>query len=115
EYKRGNPVEATTFNKRALAILERALGPDHPHVGRCSLKQGKICCACGHVEDADTSFKEAIRICKKTAPNDLAGLAKILEEYAGMLRTEGRAAEAEPYEARARSLREMTGRATAPK
>jgi hypothetical protein len=65
--------------------------------------------------DADTFFKEALRICETTAPNDRAGLAKILEEYAGVLRKEGRAAEAEPYEARARSLRGTTGRATAPK
>ncbi len=62
-YTKGKYVEAEPLYKRALAIVEKALGPEHPYV------------------------------------------AKILANYAALLRKTGRGTEASKLEARAKAIR----------
>ena len=62
---------------------------------------------------AESCCKQALSVYEKAPDADPAAYAKALDEYAAVLRKTDRTAEAEKFEARARSLREKAGQADA--
>jgi tetratricopeptide (TPR) repeat protein len=104
-YARGRYAEAEPMFRRALAIEEKTYGSEHPRVG-CSL----ACLAytyqgMGDLARAEVHYRRALAIREKCLPAVPADVAGILQNYAVLLRSTGRSAEAAAMEARERSLR----------
>ncbi len=99
--------EAEPVYKRALAIFETALGPDHPHVGASLNKLANLYRAQGgrHYEAAPF-FKRALAIMEKALGPNHPNVAKSLENYAALLRETGRGAETHKMDARAKAIRD---------
>ncbi len=57
--------------ERALKIVEKAFGPDHPNVASCVNNLGSVLKDLGHLPDAKASFERALRIGEKAfGPDD---------------------------------------------
>ena len=89
----GNHAEAERLYRRALAIKERAQGPDHPDVGM-TLNNLAVCCtAQGRFVEAEAFYQRALAIFEATLGPDHPHVAACRENYA-LLRETGRASEA---------------------
>jgi tetratricopeptide (TPR) repeat protein len=63
--------DAEPLYKRSLAILERALGPDHPDIATSLNNLAAMYGAQGREADAEPLYKRALAIREKTtAPSD---------------------------------------------
>lgn len=56
--------------ERALAIDEKAFGPDHPNVARDVNNLGSVLKALGDLPAARAAFERALKIMEKYAPNN---------------------------------------------
>lgn len=103
----GQYAAAEPYLTRALAIKEKLLGSDHREVGLSLRHLASLYMAQERYEQAEPLLRRALAIREREAED--GDLAKILEEYAGLLRKTNRAAEAEPLEERARKMRTSLG------
>ncbi len=88
-YNQGKYTEAEPLYKRALPIVEKALGPED---------QGKYA-------EAEPLVKRALAIFENALGPEHPDVAASLENYAALLRETGRSAEAAKLEARAKAVR----------
>ncbi len=107
----GRYAEAEPLYKRALAIREKALGPDHPDVGTLAQQPGRAvpeprAATPRPSRSTSARSRSARRRWAPTTPMSAPSLNNLAELY----RAQGRYAEAEPlYQARARHPREGAG------
>ncbi len=97
-------VEAAT--KRALAIREQALGPDHPDVAASLNNLAHVYERVGRYADADGLFQRAIEIWEKALGPNNPLLATSLLNLASVYADEGRFDEAEALYKRSLGIRE---------
>jgi tetratricopeptide (TPR) repeat protein len=101
----GNYVEAVSFYKRALTILEKALGPEHPDVATSLNNLAGLCRILGNYTEAERHYQRALTVWEKALGPEHPNVAQCLENYAVVLRKMHREAEAVVLEARAQAIR----------
>jgi tetratricopeptide (TPR) repeat protein len=104
--KRGRYPEAQPLNERALAIREKALGPDHLEVAESLNDLAKIHWQRGRYAEAQGMHERALAIRAKALGPDHPKLAESLNNLAILHREQGRLAEAQPLHERALAIRE---------
>ncbi len=95
--------EAELLCKRALAIKEEALGPNHPDVAVSLNNLAGLYHTLGRYKEAEPRYKRALAVMEAT----LSGhpyINETLMSYAALLRATNRPNEAEKLEARAEAL-----------
>ena len=102
----GRYAEAEPLYKRALAIREKALGPDHPDVGTALNNLAALYRAQGRYAEAEPLYKRALAIREKALGPDHPDVGTSLNNLAALYRAQGRYAEAEPLYKRALAIRE---------
>jgi len=103
--KQGRYAEAEPLFKRALAIKEKAFGPDHPGVALGLSNLASLYNAQGRYGEAEPLHKRALAIMEKALGPEHPNVATSLENYAKLLRKTERDAEAEELEARGKAIR----------
>jgi CHAT domain-containing protein len=102
----GRYAEAEPLHKRALAILEQALGPEHPDVATGLNYLAVLYHAQGRYSEAEPLSKRVLAIREKTLGPEHANVGESLNNLAELYRVQGRYAEAEPLHKRALAIRE---------
>jgi tetratricopeptide (TPR) repeat protein len=97
--------DAEPLFKRALAIKEKAFGPDHPGVALGLSNLASLYNAQGRYGEAEPLHKRALAIMEKALGPEHPNVATSLENYAKLLRKTERDAEAEELEARGKAIR----------
>jgi tetratricopeptide (TPR) repeat protein len=92
--------------KRALAISEKALGPDHPAVAIRLNNLALLYRVQGRYADAEPLYKRALAIDEKALGPDHPAVAIRLNNLAGLYRAQGHYADAEPLFKRALAIDE---------
>jgi len=90
--------------KRALAIADKALGPDHPNVGTMLNNLAELYRAQGRLAEAEPLYKRALAITEKALGPDHPDTGASLNNLALLYRAQGRLAEAEPLFERVRAM-----------
>ena len=90
--------------KRALAIYEKAAGPEHPAVATLLNNIGQVDKVQGRYAEAEPLIKRSLMIREKVLGRDHPDVARSLNNLAD-LRTAGRYADAEPLYQRAATIR----------
>ena len=103
-YDQGRYAEAEPLYKRALAIAEKALGPDHPDVASCLNNLAILYKAQGRYAEAEPLYKRALAIREKALGPDHPSLAQSLNNLALLYDAQGRYVEAEPLYKRALAI-----------
>jgi tetratricopeptide (TPR) repeat protein len=98
--------EAEPLYKRALAILEKALGPDHPDVATALNNLANLYPARGRYTDAEPLLRRALGIYEKACGPDHPNVATSLFSLASLYMWQGRYTDAEPLFRRALTIRE---------
>src|SRR5262249_25987632 len=96
--------EAEPIYKRALAIRERALGPDHPDVGQSLNNLAGIYRAQGRYGEAEPLLERTIAIFEKALGSDHPNVGASLNNLAEAYRAEGRYDQAEQLYKRALAI-----------
>ncbi len=91
--------------QRALAIVEKALGAEHPNVATGLNNLALLYYAQGKYAQAEPLYQRALTIDEKALGPEHAHVATMLENYARMLRVLNRHGEAEKMEVRAQAIR----------
>ena len=108
--------EVEALYKRLIAIKEKALGKDHPDVGRSLTGLAAVYVKMGNYADAEQLYTRAITIAERTVETEPATRSRTLNHgqlkllmgcYADLLKKMDRAKEAEVIEARAKAIRLM--------
>jgi tetratricopeptide (TPR) repeat protein len=94
--EQGRHAEAEALYKRALAISEKALGPDHPEVAESLNNLAELYGAQGRYADAEPLYKRALAIREKALGPDHPEVAESLNDLAELYRAQGRYADAMP-------------------
>ena len=102
----GRYTETEPLYKRALAIQEKALGPDHPDVAQTLNKLALLYDNEGRYADAEPLYKRALTIVEKAFGPDHPNVATTLANLAELYRNSGRYTEAEPLYKRALAIQE---------
>jgi tetratricopeptide (TPR) repeat protein len=111
--KQGRYAEAEPLLTRALAIQEKALGPDHPDVADSLNNLATLYAEQGRYAEAEQLYKRALAIREAALGPDHPDLANSLNNLAAFYAEQGRYAEAEPLFERALAIREKAlGRTT---
>lgn len=98
----------------ALAIDEKALGPEHPELAPILSNLGQLYATQGKYSEAEPLLKRALAIDEKTlGPNAHLSVALVAEELAGALRKLGQNQEAKVYEEQAAKIRAKLKRRSA--
>ncbi|MBL8566378.1 MAG: CHAT domain-containing protein [Hyphomicrobiaceae bacterium] len=97
----GRLTEAERFNKRALSLLEEALGRDHMSVGRAAGNLGVLLNEAGRRSEAEPMLRRALAISDMQPRKDAVQIGIIEDNLAGLLRESGRGAEAKVHYDRA--------------
>src|SRR6185295_10997516 len=100
--------DAEPYLTRALVIKEKVLGPGHAEVGLSLHNLALLYVAEERYDQAEPLLRRALAIREQGAES--LDLARTLEQYAGVLRKEGRSAEADPLEMRAKGIRARVDR-----
>jgi len=95
-YEQGRYPEAEDPYRRALAINEKALGPDHPDVATDLNNLAWLLQATGRYAEAEPLYARALAIWEKALGPDHPAVATSLNSLAFLLDATGRYAEAEP-------------------
>ena len=103
---RARYAEAEPLYRRALAIREKAQGPDHPDTATTLNNLAGIYDEQGRYVEAESLYQRAIAICEKGLGPDHANTAASLNNLALLYHHQGRYAEAEPLYQRALAIRE---------
>ena len=101
---RARYVEAEPLYRRALAIYEIALGPDHPLTATSLNNLAGIYDEQGRYGEAEPLYQRAIAISEKALGPDHANTASSLNNLAGLYHDQGRYGEAEPLYQRALAI-----------
>ncbi len=96
--------------KRALAIREKALGPEHPDVATSLNSLAGLYRTQAKYTLAEPLLKRALAILEKALGPKHPDVALILENYAGLLREMNREAQAVQMEVRAKAIREKAAK-----
>ena len=91
--------------KRALAITEKSLGPEHPEVAPIVHNLATLYQDMERYAEAEPLYKRALAILGKALGPDHPNLAQTLENYAALLRKTGLGTEATMLEIRAKAIR----------
>jgi tetratricopeptide (TPR) repeat protein len=105
-WRRGDYGAAVPLLKRALAILEKALGPDHPDVARCLSNLATIYRNQARYAEAESLFIRALAILERSLGPDHEDVAIPLNSLANVYYDQGRYADAEPMFLRALAISE---------
>ena len=93
----GRYTDAEPLMKRALAITEKALGPEHPDVGACLDNLAALYVAQARYTDAEPLYKRALDIVEKALPVGHPDIARSPpRSLAELYEDQGRYDEAEP-------------------
>jgi CHAT domain-containing protein/Tfp pilus assembly protein PilF len=105
-YKQGGYAKAIPIAKNVQAILEKAFGPDHPHVATGLNNLALLYVSLGDYGQAEPLYKRALAIKEKSlGPHD-PRVATSLNNLAELYRRLGDYAKAEPLYKRALAIRE---------
>ena len=96
--------ESDRLYRRALAILESALGPDHSEIAMALLSLAEGYCLQQHYDEAEPLFRRALAISEKTLGPGHPLVGRTLASYARLLRATKRKGEAGQLEQRARAI-----------
>jgi CHAT domain-containing protein/tetratricopeptide (TPR) repeat protein len=99
--------EAEIQHKRALQLLEQALGREHREVGRAAANFGVLLNDEGRYLEAEPLLRRGLTIAEASAPNDAVSIAITLDNLGGLLRQTGRQDEAMRHSRRALTLFEQ--------
>ena len=102
----GNYAAAEPLYRRALAIYEKALGPDHPDVATSLNNLAGLLHDQGNYAAAEPLYRRALAIDEKALGPDHPGVAIDLNNLALLLKTQGNYAAAEPLYRRALAIKE---------
>jgi CHAT domain-containing protein/tetratricopeptide (TPR) repeat protein len=105
---RARYAEAEPLYKRAIAIDEKALGPDHPNVGTALNNLAELYDTQGLYAEAEPLYKRALAIDEKALGPDHPSVGVYLNNLASLYWRQGRYAEAEPLLKRALAIAEKT-------
>src|ERR1700683_1933767 len=92
----GKYAEAIPLAQRALAIREKALGPDHPAVARPLNNLAALYDDQGRHAEAEPLYKRALVVLEKACGPDHPDVAQSLNDLAELYDTQGRYADALP-------------------
>ena len=104
-HEQGHHAEAEPLYQRSLAIVEKALGPDHRNVAKSLNNLAGFYYARGRYAAAEPLLKRSLAILEKALGPEHPLVAQSLENYAALVRNTGRSAEAAEMEARAKAIR----------
>ncbi len=102
---RGMSTQAEPLYKRALAIWEQALGPNHLAVAAGLNNLAELYRHQGQYAQAEPLYQRALAIREQALGPNHPAVATILENLAMLYRKTGRDQEAEPLEKRAQAIR----------
>lgn len=105
-YQSGNLLEATDSFERAVKVLERTLGPEHPDVATAINNLALLHYTQGNHGAAEPLYKRALAIDEKALGADHAGVATDLNNLALLYKKQGNLPAAEPLLKRALSIKE---------
>jgi CHAT domain-containing protein/Flp pilus assembly protein TadD len=105
-HQAGKFAEAMPLAQRALAIAEKALGPNHPDVATSLDNLVELYRVLGHSADAEPLAKRSLAIREKVFGPDHPAVATSLNYLAVLYQAQGRYADAEPLLKRALAIRE---------
>ena len=104
--------EAEPLYRRALAITEKSLGPDHPNVATALNNLAGLLRATNRLSQAEPLYRRALTIDEKSFGPHHPEVAADLNNLAGWLAAANRLSEAEPLHRRAMAILDGMGRAT---
>lgn len=93
---------------RALAIIEKIVGPAHPLAGMVANNLGQLLKATNRLPEAEQFVRRGLEISEKTFGKDSRNTAAALNNLAELLRGTNRLAEAEPLYRRALEIGEKS-------
>ena len=102
----GRYAEAEPLYRRALAIGEKRLGPDHPAVATSLNNLALLLKTQGKYVEAEPLYRRALAIGEKRLGPDHPAVATRLNNLAGLLQAQGKYVEAEPLFRRALAIDE---------
>ena len=105
-YYQGKYAEAEPLYKRALAIKEKALGPDHPSVATGLNTLALLYYNQGKYAEAEPLYKRALATREKALGPDHPDVAQILNNLALLYYNQGEFAQAEPLYKRVLAINE---------
>lgn len=97
--------EAEPILQRAIAVKEKALGPDHPDVARALIDLGTLYRMQGEHGKSEIPTRRGVAILEKALGPEHPEVAGNLTNLGGRLRDQGKFAEAEPMLQRALAIR----------
>jgi tetratricopeptide (TPR) repeat protein len=98
--------EAMPLAQRALAIQEKALGPNHPSVANLLTNLAFLYVNQGRYAEAEPLYKRSLAIREKALGPDHSDVAASLGNLAQLYKDQGRYADAEPLFKRSLTIRE---------
>jgi tetratricopeptide (TPR) repeat protein len=104
--KQGRYFEASPLAQRALALYEKALGHDHPHVATALGNLAELYRRQGRYADAEALYKRSSAILEKVLGPDHPTVAASLNNLALLYDAHGRHADAEPLYKRCLAIQE---------
>ena len=108
--KQGRHADSEPLFKRALAIYEKAAGPEHPAVATLLNNLGQVDKVQGRYAEAEPLIKRSLAIREKVLGRDHPDVARSLNNLADLYERQGRYADAEPLYQRAVAIRETRAR-----
>jgi tetratricopeptide (TPR) repeat protein len=106
--KLGRYAEAEPLLKRALAIQEKALGPDHPDVAESLNNLATLYAEQGRYAEAEQFYRRALAIREEALGPDHPKVGASLNNLAMIYESQGRQADAGPLCERGLAIREDT-------
>ena len=94
EYVRGKRVEAEALFRRALAIREKVLGPEHPDTAQTLSYLGNFYLGEGRPDEAEPLYRKALEILTRVRGSEHPYTAENLNNLAGVLDERGQLQEA---------------------
>ncbi|HNC45674.1 MAG TPA: tetratricopeptide repeat protein, partial [Acidobacteriota bacterium] len=105
---KGDSHQAESFHQRALAIREKALGPDRPEVANSLNNLGATYQDRGEYQQAEPLYQRALAIYEKIFGPTHLNVALCLNNLAALYKARGDDQQAEPLYQRALTIREKT-------
>jgi serine/threonine-protein kinase len=102
----GRKEESRALNERALALKEKALGPEHPSVARSLNNVGILLVSLGQPEQGQPLLERSLEIKRKTLGPEHPSVAGSLDNLGQLFFTQGRYAQAQAYFEQAVAQRE---------
>ena len=102
----GKYADAKLLHKRALAIREKALGPEHPDVAQSLNNLAGLYSSQSHYADAEPLYKRALGISEKAFGPAHPSVATSLNNLAVLYETQGKYTDVEPLLKRALAVNE---------